>query len=727
MANLSENPQWVDGIYQIETSDPVVGGPDGVSNRQAKELASRTRYLKKEQEKTGSDLATHAAAADPHTQYAPKDNPTFTGTPKAPTPATDSNSQQVATTAFVKSVVAALINGAPAALDTLQELAKSLGNDPSFSATVLNAIADVKTEAANKLNTHNSAADPHTQYAPKASPALTGKPTAPTAAQASNDTQVATTAFVKAAVAALVNGSPAALDTLQELANALGNDPNFSTTILNALSGKLAKDQNGADIADKNLFVKNIGAARAFHGAINIGGDNGAWKTSDFIAWLKSQGAFSHPYWVCKGGWYYAGNKIITDTGVGNIQLAGAVIEVFGTEAAMTIRITTPSTVTAAGAIPNSQFIYINHGDNYSPGWRRDYNTRNLPTAADVGALPTSGTAQAAAKLATPRTINGVPFDGSANIALTPANLGLSETVNLAAGALEKAKNGADISDKTAFYNNVTLRGTLSDGMTFANCDRTGEYVVAINDPNTISDMPVYKGQKLYGYGVLHVFQHGNFVGQEYINHSGDYAWRQKWDDGVNTPWIIALSSSRVPTAADVGAYTKAETDTRVATATTAAASANTNANGRVPSGRMVNGKALTADIILTADDVGAMPANSPGAKIWVSGEYTFATSTPIVVSHGLVNINPLHCRCDVLIKCITAEGEYRVGDFAINPMTLFMQSGVAHPYSLLPALSTSTIQLNMMHYLAASFKTSTIGNQQLNMTNWRCILRIFY
>ncbi|WP_334311397.1 phage tail fiber protein [Pectobacterium sp. A5351] len=141
MANLSENPQWVDGIYQIETSDPVVGGPDGVSNRQAKELANRTRYLKKEQEKTGSDLATHAAAADPHTQYAPKDNPTFTGTPKAPTPATDSNSQQVATTAFVKSVAAALVNGAPAALDTLQELAKAMGNDPNFSATVLGELA----------------------------------------------------------------------------------------------------------------------------------------------------------------------------------------------------------------------------------------------------------------------------------------------------------------------------------------------------------------------------------------------------------------------------------------------------------------------------------------------------------------------------------------------------------------------------------------------------------
>ncbi|RUR97712.1 hypothetical protein [Pectobacterium polaris] len=481
MANLSENPQWVDGIYQIETSDPVVGGPDGVSNRQAKELASRTRYLKKEQEKTGSDLATHAAAADPHTQYAPKANPTFTGTPKAPTPATDSNSQQVATTAFVKSVAAALVNGAPAALDTLQELAKAVGNDPNFSATVLNAIADAKADAANKLNAHASAADPHTQYAPKASPAMTGKPTAPTAAQTSNDTQLATTAFVKAAVTALVNGSPAALDTLQELAKALGNDPNFSTTVLNALAGKLAKDQNGADIADKDAFVKNVGAARAYSPSINIGGDSGTWKTADFIVWLKNQGAFNHPYWVCKGAWQYSGNKTITDTGVGNIQLAGATIEVFGTELATTIRVTTPSTVTAAGAIPNAQFTYINHGDGYSPGWRRDYNTRNPPTAidvgtytkaetdtrvatattaannaataaasantnangrvpsarkvngkaltaditlaaTDVGALPVAGTAAAATKLATPRKINGVPFDGTTDINL---NLGL--------------------------------------------------------------------------------------------------------------------------------------------------------------------------------------------------------------------------------------------------------------------------------------------------------------
>ncbi|WP_228286720.1 phage tail protein [Pectobacterium carotovorum] len=267
VANLSEQENWVDGIYQLEVADRVIAGPGGISNRQAEQLASRTAYLKKMQETTGDSLQTHLAASDPHSQYAPKNSPALTGTPTAPTAASGSNDTQLATTAFVKAAVAALVNGSPAALDTLQELANALGNDPNFSTTVLNAIADVKTDAASKLNAHASILDAHPQYAPKASPAFTGTPTAPTAASGSNDTQLATTAFVKAAVAALVNGSPAALDTLQELANALGNDPNFSTTVLNALSGKLAKDQNGADIPNAALFRKNIGIIESAWGS----------------------------------------------------------------------------------------------------------------------------------------------------------------------------------------------------------------------------------------------------------------------------------------------------------------------------------------------------------------------------------------------------------------------------------------------------------------------------
>ncbi|GMB62772.1 phage tail protein [Pectobacterium parmentieri] len=427
MANLSENPQWVDGIYQIETSDPVVGGPDGVSNRQAKELASRTRYLKKEQEKTGSDLATHAVAADPHTQYAPKANPTFTGMPKAPTPATDSNSQQVATTAFVKSVVAALINDAPTALDTLQELAKSLGNDPNFSTTVLNAIADVKSEAANKLNAHTAAADPHTQYAPKASPALTGKPTAPTAVQASNDTQVATTAFVKAAVAALVNGSPAALDTLQELANALGNDPNFSTTVLNAISDVKASASSAAAIA--------ASANTNANGRVPSGRKvNGKPLADDVTLAAGDVGAYT---------------KAETDTKV---------------SAAMTVAnnaviAATNANTNANGRVPSG----------------RKVNGKALTAdialvAADIGALPVAGTATAAAKLATPRKINGVAFDGSADITLTPANLGLGEPGDFGTIAFLRVTTNANVSHVNpgdiiiSTDNKPTLAFTSADG-----------------------------------------------------------------------------------------------------------------------------------------------------------------------------------------------------------------------------------------------------------------------
>ncbi|HBN7209796.1 TPA: phage tail protein [Escherichia coli] len=84
--------------------------------------------------------------------------------------------------------------------------------------------------------------DETNKKAPLNSPALTGTPTTPTAPQGTNSTQIASTAFVMAAIAALVDSSPDALNTLNELAAALGNDPNFATTMTNALAGKQPKD-----------------------------------------------------------------------------------------------------------------------------------------------------------------------------------------------------------------------------------------------------------------------------------------------------------------------------------------------------------------------------------------------------------------------------------------------------------------------------------------------------
>ena len=602
----------------------------------AQDASTTQKGLVQLSSETNSDSETMAATPkavksvkDLADTKAPIESPSLTGTPTAPTAAQGTNSTQIANTAFVKAAITALINGAPGTLDTLKEIAAAINNDPNFSTTINNALA---------------------LKAPLASPALTGVPTAPTAAQGTNNTQIATTAYVRAAISALVGSSPEALDTLNELAAALGNDPNFATTMTNALAGKqpldatltalaglatganklpyftgkdtvaqtdltsvgrdilaktstlaviqylglrelgtsgekipllstantwsarqtfnggitgaltgnadtatklktarningvrfdgsgdinintlvsrgrvtaleanaqgtsgiqlyeaynngypspygnvlhlkgataagegelfigwsgtsgahapvhirsrrdtdsanwsewaqvytskdsipgvnakgdqdtsgnaatatklqtactingvsfdgsknieltvenlnlertvelaagsLQKNQNGADIPGKDTFTKNIGACRAFHSSISTGAGN--WTTAQLIEWLDSQGAFNHPYWMCKCSWSYGNNKIITDTGCGTIHLAGCVIEVMGNKGAMTIRVTTPST-SSGGGITNAQFTYINHGDAYAPGWRRDYNTKNQQPAFALG------------------------------------------------------------------------------------------------------------------------------------------------------------------------------------------------------------------------------------------------------------------------------------------------------------------------------------------------------
>ena len=215
-------------------------------------------------------MAKHLAAPDPHSQYAPKESPTLTGTPKAPTPAEGNNTTQIATTAFVQAALMALINGAPATLDTLKEIAAAINNDPKFSTTINNALA---------------------LKAPLSSPALTGTPTAPTAAQSVNNTQIATTAFVKSAIAAMVGSAPAALDTLNELAAALGNDPNFATTMLNALSGKQPLDNTLTNLSGKDvaglLTYLGLGEGSALPVGVPVPWPSATPPTG----WLKCNGA----------------------------------------------------------------------------------------------------------------------------------------------------------------------------------------------------------------------------------------------------------------------------------------------------------------------------------------------------------------------------------------------------------------------------------------------------
>ena len=215
-------------------------------------------------------MRNHIAAQDPHTQYAQKHNPTFTGQPKAPTPAAGNNTTRIATTEFVQAAITALINGAPATLDTLKEIAAAINNDPKFSTTINNALA---------------------LKAPLSSPALTGTPTAPTAAQSVNNTQIATTAFVKSAIAGMVGSAPAALDTLNELAAALGNDPNFATTMLNALAGKQPLDNTLTNLSGKDvaglLTYLGLGEGSALPVGVPVPWPSATPPTG----WLKCNGA----------------------------------------------------------------------------------------------------------------------------------------------------------------------------------------------------------------------------------------------------------------------------------------------------------------------------------------------------------------------------------------------------------------------------------------------------
>jgi phage-related tail fiber protein len=282
MTDLTESPTWEEGIYQIELTDPVVGGADGLSNRQGKQLANRTRWLK---------IAV----------------------------------EERATPADISAAIAALVASSPAALDTLKELATALGNDPNFATTITNALAAKAPLASPALTgtptAPTAAAGTSTTQlattafvaavqtllntaiaakAPLASPALTGVPTAPTAATGNNSTQVANTAFVQTAIAALVAAAPAALDTLNELAAALGNDPNFATAMTNAVAARapLASPAltgsptaptpspgNSSTLLATTAFVQAAVAAAGYPGQVGMFA-----RSTPPAGWLKANG-----------------------------------------------------------------------------------------------------------------------------------------------------------------------------------------------------------------------------------------------------------------------------------------------------------------------------------------------------------------------------------------------------------------------------------------------------
>ncbi|EOQ5401065.1 phage tail protein [Escherichia coli] len=152
-------------------------------------------------------------------------------------------------------------------------------------------VLELRLYVDDQMRNHIAAQDPHTQYAQKHNPTFTGEPKAPTPAAGNNTTRIATTEFVQTAITALINGAPDTLDTLKEIAAAINNDPKFSTTINNALSGKQPLDEtlthlSGKDVAGLLAYL-GLGEGSALPVGVPVPWSSATPPTG----WLKCNGA----------------------------------------------------------------------------------------------------------------------------------------------------------------------------------------------------------------------------------------------------------------------------------------------------------------------------------------------------------------------------------------------------------------------------------------------------
>ena len=152
-------------------------------------------------------------------------------------------------------------------------------------------VLELRLYVDDQMRNHIAAQDPHTQYAQKHNPTFTGEPKAPTPAAGNNTTRIATTEFVQAAITALINGAPATLDTLKEIAAAINNDPKFSTTINNALSGKQPLDETLTHLSGKDVagLLAYLGLGEG--SALPVGAPVPWPSETPPAGWLKCNGA----------------------------------------------------------------------------------------------------------------------------------------------------------------------------------------------------------------------------------------------------------------------------------------------------------------------------------------------------------------------------------------------------------------------------------------------------
>ncbi|EHM6188614.1 phage tail protein [Escherichia coli] len=373
--------------------------------------------------------------------------------------ATNSDSETLAATPKAVKAAYDLANGKYTAQDAttarkgIVQLSSATNSTSETLAATSKAVKAVMDETNKK--------------APLNSPALTGTPTTPTARQGTNNTQIASTAFVMAAIAALVDSSPDALNTLNELAAALGNDPNFATTMTNALAGKQPKDATLTALA---------GLATA--------ADRFPYFTGNDVASLAT---------LTK-----VGRDILAKSTV------AAVIEYLGLRELGTSGEKIPLLSTA-----------------------NTWTNRQTLSGGLSGEL--SGNAATATKLKTARKIAGVGFDGSSDISISAKNVN--------AFALRQTGN--------------TVNGDTSVGW---NWD-SGAYNALIGGASAL---------------ILHFnINAGSCPAVQFrVNYkNGGISYRSARDGyGFELGWSDFYTTTRKPSAGDVGAYTQAECNSRFIT-----------------------------------------------------------------------------------------------------------------------------------------------------------------
>ncbi|EOM8345139.1 phage tail protein [Escherichia coli] len=190
--------------------------------------------------------------------------------------------------------------------------------------------------------------------------------------------------------------------------------------------GRLAKNRNGEDIPNKELFLINVGTPRVYAKNGYIGKAGQRWTTEQFVEWLNERGAFRTGSWIFRANISLSQHCVLTDTGYGDIGLGGCLIEVFGEIIGGIVRITTgledsdPTTKEH-----RAQFTGVILDKGKKTIWYRTYTDKNKPTVQDIGALSATGNAVSASKLETAHPISGVAFDGTKGIEALPPGIPL--------------------------------------------------------------------------------------------------------------------------------------------------------------------------------------------------------------------------------------------------------------------------------------------------------------